>query len=225
MKKILICYALYACCIPGITAQRLSSLDTGKYRINLPSYWKPGNKIWEILTEKLPIVCEELKDKELCGDNCHPRYSIEFEMSAPVIYSYSPNHISSDYTNTLNKRPTEVWDFTTSYGFECYLLLMDEKDNILTKFILVDDTELWTVTSRQTLRSYAPPPPQMASIRRNWSNRSGSLVDNSTQVQGLYPYTPQEGQTPYAYINDNKDKLSPSNNDMFLVVDRKIRSW
>ncbi|MEO6611485.1 MAG: hypothetical protein ABIT05_05110 [Chitinophagaceae bacterium] len=222
MKKILVCYALVAC---FGTVMQASPPDTTKYRINLPSYWKPGNKIWEILTDKLPLVCEELKDKELCGDNCNPGYSIEFEMSAPFINSYTPIHVSSDYTNTLSKRPTEVWDIVTSYSFECYLLLMDDKNKILTKFILVDSDETWIVTSRQTLRSYSPPPMQMAAIRRNWSNRSGSLVDNSSQVQGLYPYTAQEGQTPYAFINENKDKLSPTNNDLFLVVDRKIRSW
>lgn len=225
MKKILLCITLWTGCLPASQGQRLSSVDTGKFRINLPNYWKSGNKIWEILSDKLPLVCGVLKDKELCGDDCNPRYSIEFEMTPPVIFSYSSNHVSSDYTNTHSRKPSEVWDFKAHYSFECYLLLLDDKNNLLTKFVLVDNSEEWIVTFRETLRSYAPPPPQVQVFRRNSASRSGSVIDNNQAFQAVLPTVGQEGQTPYSYINSNKDKLSPTNNDMFLIVDRKIKSW
>jgi len=224
MKKILFCFAICTGSLMVTEGQHLSSVDTGKFRINLPPYWKAGNKVWEILVDKLPLVCEELKDKELCGNDCNPRYSIEFEMSPPVIFSYTSNHISSDYTNNQYRKPSEVWDFNAHYSFECYLLLLDDKNKLLTKFVLVDSTEEWTVTFRETLRSYAPPPPQMQALRRNWASRNGTVIDNGPSFQSIVPAMAQEGQTPYSFINSNKDKLWPTNNDMFLVVDRKIKS-
>lgn len=223
MKSIIFCFTLLVFFSPGVQGQRLSSPDSSKYRINLPGYWRPGNKIWQILNDKLPLVCEELKDKELCGDNCSPLYTIEFEMSEPVIFNYSPNHISSDYTNNQYKKPSEVWDFATWYGFECSLLLLDEKDKILTRLILVDTNEVWTVTNRVTLASYSPAPRQMMYIRRN--NRSGAADINNTANQPVIESVAQEGQTPFAYINNNKDKLSPGRKDMLAVIDNKIRGW
>ncbi|MEO7923779.1 MAG: hypothetical protein ABIR30_08870 [Chitinophagaceae bacterium] len=228
MKKLITCLSILACILPGAWGQRLSSLDTNKYRINLPDYWKPGNKVWQILVDKLPHVCDELKDKELCGDNCNPRYFIEFEMSPPAVFSHSYNHISADYTNTVYKKPTDSWDFNTHYSFECYLLLFDEKDKLLTKFIVVDSMEEWTVTHRVTLAAYAPPPTQMLPVRRNWASRNASSIsstDYALSNQANFPAVGQEGQTPFSYINANSDRLWPTNKDLFLVVDRKFNSW
>lgn len=224
MKNILLCLFLLAFSLRGIQGQGLRPPDSTKYRINLPPYWQPGNKIWQILVDKLPLVCEELKDKDLCGDNCNPRYFIEFEMSAPLIFSYTSNHISSDYTNTQYRKPSDNWDIITWYGFDCYLLLLDEKNNLLTKFVLVDRTEMWSITHRITLPSYSPPPAQLLFVRRNWAGRNGTTTDNNAN-QAILPVVGQEGQTPYSYINVNKEKLSPGNNDLFLVIDRKIKSW
>jgi hypothetical protein len=90
MKNIIICFVLSVSCMAEVTGQRLSTPDSNKYRIDLPSYWKPGNKVWKILIDKLPLVCAEIKDKEICGDDCNPAYSFEFEMSDPVILIISP---------------------------------------------------------------------------------------------------------------------------------------
>ncbi len=208
------------------SSQNLASIDTNKYRINLPDFWKPGNKIWEILSDKLPIVCEEIRDKELCGDDCNPRYTIEFEMSMPVVIDYQANHILSSYANNQTSRPTETWDIQTIYAFESSLLLTNEKGEYIKRFIIVDVNESWRISSRITLNSYAPPPPLVLYNRRPAPSRFG-IVDplSNFSNQQLIPITGQEGETPFAYIAKNKKKLAPTFRDMFIVIDQKIGSW
>ena len=122
MKKFASCYFFLFLISIISSGQSLSEIDSSKYKINLPDYWKPGNKIWRILNDKLPQVCEELKNKELCGDNCNPAYRIEFEMSEPIINDYYSNHISSGTTS-------QTWEFVTVYRFTSSLLLVNKKMN------------------------------------------------------------------------------------------------
>jgi hypothetical protein len=205
------------------TGQRLLNVDTNKYRIDLPEYWKPGNRVWKILTDKLPLVCNEIKDKELCGDHCNPLYTLEFEMSDPVIFDYLPNHISSIYTNNQFVKPSEIWEIQTLYGFECSLLLRNEKGVLITRFILVDTNEVWRIANRVTLASYAPPPVPVNNARRRVSYRNGA--DAEPAYIPIIQQFGQEGETPYSYINRNREKLTPTYKDMIAVVDRKINSW
>ena len=197
-------FVLFICL--SSAGQRLSDIDTGKYTINLPQYWKPGNKVWQILTDKLPTVCDELNDKELCGDNCKPKYTVEFEMSEPVILDYYTNHISSGAIS-------QSWQFVTLYSFSASLLLFNEKDSLLTRFILVDTNEIWTVKHQAELASYLPAPPQKIYVQ------GPQIFAPMTSALG------RAGQSPFAYINSNKEKLAPTQRDMFGVVDEKIRSW
>ena len=227
MKNLILYIALVVFCSPKIEGQRLTTLDTNKYRINLPGYWKPGNQIWRILSDKLPLVCGELKDKDICGDDCNPKYIIEFEMSEPVIMGYYPNHISSDFINNQYSKPSEVWEIQTYYGFECSLYLRNEKGDYITRFILIDTNEVWKISNRVKLASYAPPPRPLTSMnnRRTTSNRSGAIdMGNYNYIQSI-PATGQEGQTPYSYIQTNKSKLAPSYRDLLAIVDMKINSW
>jgi len=170
-----------------VSGQSLSAPDTNKYSIHLPDYWRPGNKIWEILTNKLPLVCEELKDKELCSDDCHPVYTIEFEMSEPIINDYHPIHVSSGSTS-------QTWDFVISYSFECSLLLLNEKKQLLTKFILVDTNEVWTVTNRASLPSYLPAPPSKLYMLNLAQQANRGNLDMVLQARGI---SGTQGQTPY----------------------------
>jgi hypothetical protein len=224
MKKLVFYCAISVCVLADATGQRILTVDTNKYRIDLPEYWKPGNPVWRKLTDKLPLVCNEIKDKELCGDDCKPKFIIEFEMSEPFIFDYFPNHISSSYTNNQFGKPSETWEIQTLYGFECSLLLRDEKGALITRFILVDTNEVWKVSNRVTLASYSPPPVTANLIRRIRTSRYGN-VDPSPPIQPMIPEIGQEGETPYAYINRNREKLIPTYRDMFAVVDFKINSW
>jgi hypothetical protein len=225
MKKLLSFFFLSVCLFIETAGQRLQHVDSNKYRIDLPDYWKAGNRVWKILTDKLPLVCDEIRDKEICGDDCHPLYAIEFEMSDPVIFDYRANHIFSDYTNTLYVKPSDTWDIQTLYGFECSLLLRNEKGELITRFILVDTNEVWKVSNRVKLPSYSPAPlPVNYNSRRNRSNRI-SFDNTDPMMQPLSPQIGQEGITPYSYINRNREKLYPTYRDMLNVVDRKINSW
>lgn len=224
MKNLLSCFFLFVCCLSETTGQRLLSVDTNKYRIDLPEYWKPGNRVWKILTDKLPLVCNEIRDKELCGDHCNPLYTLEFEMSDPVIFEYFSNHISSIYTNNQFVKPSETWEIQTQYGFECSLLLRNAKGVLITRFILVDTNEVWTIANRVILASYSPPPNLANYTRRTRSNRN-SVLDAEPTYLPMIPQVGQEGETPYSYINRNREKLTPTYMDMITVVDRKINSW
>lgn len=225
MKSLILCFALSVCCLTEIAGQHLFAVDSNKYRVNLPDYWKSGNRVWKILTDKMPLICEELKDKELCGDDCNPRYTIEFEMSEPVIFDYFPNHISSSYVNNRFVKPSEIWEIQTFYGFECSLLLRNEKGVLITRFILVDTNEVWKIANRVTLASFAPPPSPAIYSRRTSSNRTGVPDLNNIVNMPDIPATGQAGETPYAYINNNREKLVPAYRGLFAVVDMKINSW
>jgi hypothetical protein len=215
MKKNLPGFVFFCLISVVCSGQKLSNVDTGKYSIHLPDYWKPGNKIWQILNDKLPLVCEELKDKELCGDNCNPKYSIEFEMSEPVVFDYYPSLISSDKT-------TETWEIATLYGFTCYLLLMNERNELLTKFVLVDTNEVWKVKHRAKLISFAPPPPaKIYMLSPPYQSQGSAMYEYYQNRNGAG----SAGQTPYSYINNNKGNLSPTQRDMLGIIDDKIRSW
>jgi len=225
MKNLVFSFVLSVCFLADATGQRMLKVDSNKYRIDLPEYWKPGNRVWKILTDKLPLVCNEIKDKELCGDDCNPEYTLEFEMSDPVIFEYFPNHISSSYTNNQFSKPSETWEIQTLYGFECSLLLRNEKGVLITRFILVDTNEVWKVSNRVTLASFSPPPIQVNYLRRNRTNRYGAVDPIPPTNQPIIPDIGQEGETPYSFINRNREKLTPTYRDMFVVVDMKINSW
>ncbi len=224
MKYILTWILLFVFSQIVADGQRIQTVDTGKYRINLPDYWRPGNKVWKILTDKLPLICEELKDKELCGDDCNPYYRIELEMSDPFVIDYFPNHVASVYTHNEFRKPSDTWDIQTRYAFESSLLLRNEKGILLTRLILVDTNETWLLSHRITLASYSPPPIPATYYRRVRTSRYSGL-DPNIPVQPPIPDLGQEGETPYSYINRNREKLMPSYRDLFVIIDRKINSW
>src|SRR5688572_2534354 len=215
MKNLLLffifCFLLFS--VAG--GQSKLPLDTRKYRLELPDYWKPGNKIWRILSDKLPLVARELKDTELCGDDCNPKYRIQFEISEPEIFDHYPSHVST-YRNK------ETWEFTTFYGFSCCLLLTNDKNELITRFILVDTNEVWQIKHRAELMSYKPSLPQKLSLL----STSYYWGANATRdISGYVATTGYVGQTPFSYIINNEDKLAPVYRDLMGIVDSKIRSW
>jgi hypothetical protein len=214
MKRILLFLSILCFVNATTDAQTLAAVDTGKYRINLPDYWKPGNKVWRVLTDKLPLVCEELADKELCGDRCNPRYSIEFEMSEPEIVDYYSHRISSD-------RRTDTWEIVTLYRFSSSLYLFDENDKPLTRLILVGKDEIWRVSQKISLASFKPSSPMQIYVAPVGGQPMSSDQLRMQQIAGAAV----PGQSPHHYINNNKDKLSPTRQNMLGIIDEKIRSW
>ncbi|MCX6319602.1 MAG: hypothetical protein NTW29_20155 [Bacteroidetes bacterium] len=202
----------------GAQAQPLR-IKENKYKINLPEYWKHGNKVWRKLTERLPQICEELVDKDLCGDDCNPRYTVDFYMTPPVVEDYNSYVISP---NPAGNPPTDTWEFVTYYHFECYLLLYDNKtQELLTKVIVVDSNELWTVKNRVSLQNNATTPPSAYSPRNLPVNAQGPPL--AFYSPGTPNWSPQRTQTPFSYINKNANKLAPQEKDQLFIVDNKFK--
>jgi hypothetical protein len=215
MKKIFFSFLYCTLIATSSFAQqnKLSAVNENKYRINLPDYWGKGNKVWGVLTDKLPLVCEELKDKDLCGDNCKPKYVVDFYISEPEVTGYSiyrvpqyastntrllatpiPVMTSSTYippaivNNQRAYSPPESLKLVTEYQFQCFLILKNEKDSILTKLILVDTNEVW------------------------FSDYNGKDVNE-------WPYSLEN---PASFIEKNKEKLFPNKFELLAIADKKI---
>lgn len=192
-------------------------IKENKFRINLPDYWSKGNKALAILADRLPEVCDELKGKDICGDDCKPKYTIDFYLTEPEITGYYTEKIpqpvntstrglsntvpmlsmtSPQYMQTTlpplknNNLQTESFKLLTEYRFQCFLLLKDEKDSILTRIVLVDTNETW-------------------------------YSDNSRKVRSDPYFTLQNRDS---YIDRYKDKFVPDMYEMLAIADKKILS-
>jgi len=187
--------------------------DTNKYRLNLPAYWKPGNKAWRILDEKLPIVCDELKNKDLCGDNCNAMYVVDFDVSEPEVIDYY-----------AEKRGGTMYDIITLYFFRSNLYVRNRSGDIVTRIILVDTNEVHKkITHIRFDDYYVPPAPQKTYMVRRpgqtprlvVANEERSAPTNNTQGG-------RNSESPYSYINKNKERLKPGEREMYSVIDKKI---
>jgi hypothetical protein len=217
MKNVLLFLFLYPTLIISAQESNKRPVNENKYRINLPDYWGKGNKVWMILTEKLPIVCEELQNKDICGDNCRPKYVLDYYMSEPQIIGYfknrKPDPVSTNTRAIANSAPgivqqpgaiaqrpvvnytapptqtsTDTWQLAAEYSFQCFLLLRDENGNLLTKIILVDTNEVWQTELKN--------------------------IDASQ----FSPYNID------AYVEKNKENFKPLRTDLFAIVDKKIHA-
>lgn len=207
MKKILLLFVLVSTATAfGQKIQKKSAtIKENKYRINLPDYWGKGNKVWKILIDKLPQICEELADKEVCGDDCNPKYSVDFYMTSPVIIDYfiQKKHPPLN-TNTRiadpARRPLQnteyansqvynnLWQVTSYYNFECYLLLRDENGKIITKMVLVDTNEVF----------------------------------QKKQDVGLSSYNEFKERVSSGYIDNHKEKFLPTDIELIAIADKKM---
>ena len=190
--------------------------DTNKYRINLPDHWKPGNKVWQILNDKLPLVCTELKDKDLCGDNCKPIYTVDFEMTDPTVLDYYPKRIAN------NK-----YEIITLYSFQSNLYIRNRKGEIVTRIIIVDTNEVFNVKHPAIINEFAE-----ASVPKRMYIKKVSAIQTEAVLQEVgqqpsnsgYSNNRTAADTPYSYINKNKEKLVPRTKDLYEVIDRKFRA-
>lgn len=219
MKQFILYGFLLSCFYLPSYGQTLASLDTNKYRINLPSFWKPGNKTWKILSDKLPVICEEIREKDLCGDHCNPKYTLELEILEPIVIDY-------DYycTNAAATGPVRDWVFFAYYNFQSSFLLLNENREIITRFIIVDTTETWALRKQE--RIYLPGEVTYRPGRPNLAVNTTALIRGQAQSTVLIPYIRyRDTFDPLAYIRDHRQFLSPSDLDLFTIIDKKIRAW
>ena len=193
-------------------AQKTRSIDTTKYRINLPEYWKPGNKVWRILNNNLPKVCLELANKDLCGDNCQAGYTVDFEVTEPIILDYYSNKISGNRHEII-----------TLYTFQSNLFVRN-KDGVITSHIILADTnEVFRLKNTAYINDViSPPTPPKFRLTKNQAGQPEMIMLDQRDPSLGSRLT--GGESPYNYINKNKDKLGPTLTDLYRVIDQKIRS-
>lgn len=216
MRKILtpfICILFFG--HPLLAQDKKLKLNENKYRINLPDYWGKGHKVWRALADNLPLVCEELKDKELCGDDCNPKYTVELYLTEPANFEYNYRHLQPPpFTSTRHlvqpntrergidpgmsynperayySRNSNNWEITTSYDFQGYLFLLDNNDKVLVKMVLVDTNEVWKLSQAFNMAAHS----------------------NLTTM------------TPHAYVKENKEKFQPTLYHLLAIIEEKILS-
>jgi hypothetical protein len=231
-------------------AQKHPNRDTGKYNIHLPGYWKPGDPVWKVLADKLPVVCEKLKGKEFCSGDCDPEYSIEFAMSDPTVYSYEKGKFQLS-----ENLPPYPFDCQT-FSFECSLLLMNKKNDIIEKFEVIDSNEVWLLLNRENAQMagysiktlYVPhiPTPDEITYRAQLANINWTNPDKQANQYAFNPFwkiqgikitgavrVSQSDLEPLATVNlpqQNQDinlwkKVKLTQAYMFDLIDRRINSW
>ena len=219
MRKSLFIVVLLAVC-GNLCGQSLSATDTGKYRLLLPAYWKPGSKVWRILDEKLPHWCPELQGKELCGDDCNPAYRVEFFMTGPAIQNFTASHIATTTTS-------QTWNIVTNYSFECSLLLFTKDNKLLTRVILIGQEEEWKKNNRAEWADNSRQPAyiQKAVIVPPPGTPANPAYQNyliQQQLNSMQQIT--RTMTPNDYIRSNTEALYPTQQDLFGLADTRIRS-
>lgn len=199
----------------SFSQRNLGHIDDDKYSINLPDYWGKGSKVWHNLIEKLPLLCEELKGKDLCGDKCNPAYTIDFYITEATIFDYTaikkfpalstntqlnakqelarmqnPLDYHRYNANSISPASQNNWNITTNYGFQCFLLLRNNSGKLLTKIVLVDTNQVW---SKQHLINLS-------------SNGNFSAL------------------TPQTYIENSESKLRPLPKELMEIAEQKLLS-
>jgi len=210
MKKIYIAVFILFAVTFNIYSQKTLPVNENKYKLELYNVWGKSHPVAKKLLERLPDLCPELKDKEICGDDCNPAYTVEFYMSDPSVYEYRLQRVfAPPNTNTrnlvqyplarlmspeqqansaANLQANDKWSVYSNYGFQSFLLLRDRNNQIITKLVLVDTNEVWE-----------------------------SLRSTSIYTGGTSRYT-----TPFGYIDNNPDLLYPTREEMVGIAERKI---
>jgi hypothetical protein len=161
-------------------------------------------------------VCDELKGKEICGDDCKPKYTLEFYLSEPIVIDFKANPIASTHL-------TRSYNIVTSYAFECALILFDEKDRLITRINLVDLDDTWTVTHRAELQNGQPNfPIRQVLGTSNPAQPGGPFIYGAPNM--YYP-AGRQAQTPYSYIREHEADLYPTRSDMLNAVADSIRDF
>lgn len=223
MRRILLLPVFCFSLITAYSQRTLKDIDENKFRINLPDYWGRNSKVVRILMDKLPVFAEEIKDKEVCGDDCNPAYNIDFYLSYPEIVdqglaskpAIQPANtrpqfntvqlIRNNLDNRTNPDPQLVaintptaqptphnWEVITYYRFECFLLLKDRNENVITRFVLVDADATWAYTHKVDKRN--------------------NLLNSEIM------------RNPLTFLDDKKEEFLPDIYEQLKIVDSQILS-
>lgn len=171
-SRIFFSFLFFLIALPLFSQRTLQEVDENKYRISLPDHWSTHSKAFQVLTDVLPGLCPELKQKDICGDDCNPAWRVEFYLTEPELLYYEINSKPSPTINTNTQvsfvrkdmyisrgspQMKEIGNNLTDrqlnnmtgkeivsyFNFQCFLLLLDREQRIVTRLILVDTNEVW----------------------------------------------------------------------------------
>jgi hypothetical protein len=221
-------YQIYLCVFlllgTGLTisAQKSLPVDSNRYSIELPAYWKTGNKVWRILNDKLPLICPEVKNKDLCGEQCNPalKFTLHTSPVSVIDYNYHPSSVVST-SNTQG----DNYEFVTHYKFKSWLELRNAKGELLVQLILVDENEDWTCSHMAIMPSSIQQASSMPKLVRQRSGNTTVLVFDDRALNSGTIATPVSDQTnPDSYIQKHRKDLMPTERAIFDIIDGKFRA-
>ncbi len=191
MKKLLIISLLVWFSLTGFS-QQLAIRFSDRYKLDLPRTWmKP--KIIKAVTEVLPLVLEELKDKDFCTD-CKGTYTVQLLVDSP--YIKSRNNISNGYSsnNVLHYTMEIIYQFRSTLG------LFDTSGNLLTELVLVAPEEEHAKRSAIQMN-------QMTYSRQMITDREGRVTQIMVPIYHSAPVT---------------NKLYPSLEDLTAITEQRL---
>lgn len=207
--------------IAAISQNNSQPVAEKKYRINLPDYWGHGNKVWQILTEKLPLVCEELKDREICGDDCRPKYTIDFYITEPELVGYTRYKRSqppSTNTRILANNPMPglslvKGNYVTTTPPEYYNYATASK---------LSQTDKWEMSGEYVFQCFLLLKDDTGHVITKFI-----LVDtNETWISKYKGERPSNfsAENPDVFFEKNKENFTPDKFELLGIVDKKILS-
>jgi hypothetical protein len=194
-------------------------INENKFRINLPDYWGYGNKVWQILTEKLPLVCEELKDKDICGDNCNPKYTIDFYITEPELVGYTRyKKLQMPSTNTRNLAHNMMPGILLSNPAYRYNIQPEYYSSAAHNW----PDEKWEITGEYVFQCFLLLKDDTGGIITKLILVDTNEVWSST-YKGERPSN-FSSQNPDVFFEENKDNFMPVKFELLAIVDKKILS-
>lgn len=166
-----------------ISAGAQQTTSDNNFSLELPSYWKKEGKVWRMLAEKLPEYCPELSGKQVCADCPQTEYKVVWLMSEPLVMGQDVKEVSNSRNpaasrvNSVNvtvqgtngrdsiiatranfnprmENYSTRWNIRIYYSFQFSFLLLDNKDSILRRIILVDTDEMFVKNNDVVTSSY-----------------------------------------------------------------------
>jgi hypothetical protein len=228
MRKLILSILLY---IIGVNAfSQINFVDTNKYKVMLPSFWKKDKGLLKLFDTTLYKTWYELQNKRICTKSCDPFFLVILVISKPeyldpyVSFNERPEIDQvSDYKGTGNNAHFII----IPYKFSAKLVLKNQEGKILSEKIIVDTTEVFKkfqyerVTSKSTKYPVSIDPPYTGS---DPGKREESRVAREKQMKEsaqTNSFTNEKIFDPVEYKKNHRYDHDPVL--LYTIIDKRIR--